>query len=311
MNRRSLLKALGLLSCASLFDVFSTAAPATPVSVIANRKKALSIAHITDIHIKPGLKAPKRLATCFQHIQSLPGKIDLILNGGDTIMDALSRDRSTVKKQWNVWNSILQDECVLPMENCIGNHDIWGAGEKNDILYGKSWAMDTLQLDTRYRSFDRNGWHFIILDSIHARPDGSWYIGKLDEEQFDWLQKDLKRVDPATPVLVMSHIPVLSSTAFFDGNQALGDNWQIPHANMHTDAHQIVDLLHQHPNVKVCLSGHLHLLDRVAYKGITFLCNGAVSGNWWNGAYKGTKAGYALLDLYNDGSFDHAYVSYR
>lgn len=311
MNRRTILKAFGLLSCASSFGVFTNAASAAPGTILTNRNRVLRIAHVTDIHIKPGLKAPKRLATCFQHIQSSPEKVDLILNGGDTIMDALSRDRSTVTKQWDVWGNILKEECSLQMENCIGNHDIWGAGAKDDMLYGKSWAMDTLQLSKRYRSFDKNGWHFIILDSIHAKEDSSWYIGKLDEEQFDWLKNDLQQVDARTPVLVMSHIPILSAAAFLDGERSSGDNWQVPGSYMHIDAHRIIDLLYKHKNVKVCLSGHLHLLDKVEYNGITFLCNGAVSGNWWNGAYKETKPGYALLNLYDDGSFDHEYVGYR
>jgi 3',5'-cyclic-AMP phosphodiesterase len=307
MNRRDLLKFIGFTTCMAPFTYPAAANPHSSGSFTKNR--VLRIAHITDIHVKPGLRAPKGLARCFHHIQSLPDKVDLILNGGDAIMDALSRDKSTVSKQWKVWDSVLKNECSITMENCIGNHDIWGAGAKNDLLYGKKWALDTLALDKPYRSFDKAGWHFIILDSIHPKAEG-WYTAKLDEEQFDWLKADLKKTDKSTPVLVLSHIPILSAAAFFDGENEKSGNWQIPGSWVHIDARRIIDLFYKHGNVKACLSGHLHLLDKVEYNGITFLCNGAVSGNWWNGAYQQTHPGYALVNLYDDGSFDNEYVRY-
>jgi 3',5'-cyclic AMP phosphodiesterase CpdA len=307
MNRRDLLKAIGLTACITPFA--HTASACLPGSRNLTKNRVLRIAHITDIHVKPGLRAPKGLARCFHHIQSLPDKVDLILNGGDSIMDALSRDKSTVTKQWNVWDSVLKNECGIPMENCIGNHDVWGAGQKNDLLYGKKWALDTLALDKPYRSFDKAGWHFIILDSVHPREEG-WYTARLDDEQIDWLKSDLKGVHKDTPVLVLSHIPILSAAAFFDGDNEKSGNWQIPGSWVHIDARKIIDLFYKHGNVKVCLSGHLHLLDKVEYNGITFLCNGAVSGNWWNGSYLQTHPGYALVNLYDDGSFDNEYVRY-
>jgi 3',5'-cyclic AMP phosphodiesterase CpdA len=311
MKRRDLLKAFGLASCLTPFGVMSYSGASAGQSIIpAIPKRALRIAHVTDIHVKPGLRAPRGLARCFHHIQDLPEKVDLILNGGDSIMDALSRDKSTVSKQWNVWNKVLENECSLNMANCIGNHDIWGAGSKDDALYGKSWALDSLSMHKPYWSFDKSGWHFIILDSVQLKPEGG-YIAKLDEEQFDWLKSDLRKVDEKTPVLVMSHIPILSAAAFLDGERAIEGNWNIPGSFVHIDSRDIIDLFYKHKNVKVCLSGHLHLLDKVEYNGITFLCNGAVSGNWWYGAYKETKPGYALLNLYEDGSFDHEYVTYR
>ncbi|MEX2092204.1 MAG: hypothetical protein WD971_05980, partial [Pirellulales bacterium] len=69
-------------------------------------------------------------------------------------------------------------------------------------------------------------------------------------------------------------------------------------------------LFAKHPNVKLCISGHLHLLDRVDYNGVTYLCNGAVSGNWWGGRHKDCDEGYAVVDLYDDGTFEHEYVKY-
>jgi hypothetical protein len=80
---------------------------------------------------------------------------------------------------------------------------------------------------------------------------------------------------------------------------------------MHIDARRLKTLFLDHPNVKLCLSGHIHLRDSVMYNGVTYACNGAVCGNWWRGAYQETQPGYALVDLWNDGSFRVDYVRYE
>jgi 3',5'-cyclic AMP phosphodiesterase CpdA len=79
---------------------------------------------------------------------------------------------------------------------------------------------------------------------------------------------------------------------------------------MHIDARRIKDLFREHPNVKLALSGHIHLKDRVDYNSVTYLCNGAVSGSWWGGPYQECPPGYALVDLFSDGSFEYEYRTF-
>jgi 3',5'-cyclic AMP phosphodiesterase CpdA len=201
----------------------------------------------------------------------------------------------------------------LPVEHCLGNHDIWGWNRRQSLAsgreprYGKRWAMDVLGLEERYRSFDRAGWHFIVLDSTHAH--GESYRADLDPEQFEWLRADL-RAAGNRPVLILSHIPILSAAAYFDGDNERTGDWVVPGAWMHQDARRLKNLFREHRNVKLCLSGHLHLRDRVDYEEVTYLCNGAVSGGWWRGPYQECEAGYALIDLRADGTFDHRYLRY-
>lgn len=78
---------------------------------------------------------------------------------------------------------------------------------------------------------------------------------------------------------------------------------------MHIDARAIINLFANYPQVKLCLSGHLHLQDKVVYNGVSYYCNGALCGNWWKGNYQYTKPGYATVDLYADGSFEVNYLS--
>lgn len=279
-------------------------------------KRALRIAHITDVHVQPERAAGDGLAACLRHIQSLKDPPQLILNGGDSVMDAYAATADRSGTQGELWRKVLKDECSLPIVHCIGNHDIWGwskrhAGSTGDEpLYGKKFAMDLFGMKQRYHSFDRAGWRFIALDSTQPVPESASYTAHIDEEQMAWLKSELAQLDPKTPVLIWSHIPILGVSVFFDGSNMKQGNWQIPGANMHTDAKALKDLFSKHPNVKLCLSGHIHLVDRCDYNGVCYICNGAVSGAWWKGNNQECEEGYGLLDLYEDGTFDSQYIAY-
>ncbi|MEP0845843.1 MAG: metallophosphoesterase [Phycisphaerae bacterium] len=280
----------------------------------AQRKRVLRVAHLTDIHVQPELKAGEGLAECLRHVQAQRDKPDLILTGGDTIMDCFEADEARTRLQWELWKQVLKAECSLPVESCIGNHDVWGwhkARSKttgSEPGWGKKWAMDMFGIQRPYRSFDRAGWRFVVLDSVF--PNGDGYIGKLDDEQFEWLGAELAAVPRGMPVLVLSHIPIFSAAALFDGQREKSGNWDVPASYMHIDARRIKDLFYKHGNVRLALSGHLHLVDRVDYLGTTYLCNGAVCGAWWKGPHYEFSEGYALINLHDDGSFEHEYVTY-
>jgi Icc protein len=310
MNRRNLLKGLSLTSLGLMLPWHESTA--NEFAGNSKRKRALRIAHITDIHLQPEKDAAKKFTKCLHHLQNQKDKPDIIFSGGDTIMDALDKDRSRVEIQWNLWHSIIKDECSLKIEYCIGNHDVWGYEKaKSEPDYGKKYATEMMKLDNRFRSFDMNGWHFIVLDSTHIRDDGKWYTAKLDPEQRAWLENDLKAVDAKTPVMVLSHIPIFAACVFHFGDNVKNGNWEVPGAWMHTDCVDLVDLFYKHPNVKCCISGHMHLLDTVIYNNVKYLCNGSVCGSWWNkDTYHETKAGYSLLDLYEDGTVEREYVHY-
>jgi len=166
-------------------------------------------------------------------------------------------------------------------------------------------------MTARYYSFDQAGWHFVVLDSMqidHASEYG--YTARLDDAQFAWLAADVAATPAHTPVCVLSHIPILSACVFFDGDLAASGCWAVPGAWAHTDVRRLKDLFHRHPNVKVCLSGHVHLVDDVTYLGVRYLCNGAVCGAWWKGNYQEFGPAYALIDFYDDGTVENQLVAY-
>ena len=132
----------------------------------------------------------------------------------------------------------------------------------------------------------------------------------MDDEQFSWLEKELD-ANKEKFTCIVSHIPIISfcSAMFFKEMLPNGD-WKLSRALLHTDARKIKDLFKKYPNIKTCLSGHIHLQDEVNYLGIKYYCNGAISGNWWGGAFQDFAPAYALLDFYSNGTVERKMVEY-
>lgn len=298
MERRSVIKNIG--------GLFLTPALSP---LLKGEKPVLRVAHLTDVHLKNELDAPAKFAKCLHHVQQQSPKVDFILNGGDIVFDMNKENLSNINSQWKLLEDIIKAESYIPAHYCLGNHDVWWSeNNKGQAVYGKQYTLDKLSLAKPYYSVEKNGWKFIILDSVHLDLDNTWYIGKLGDEQFTWLENELKNTNPSTPILVLSHIPILTATLMI--KEKVVNRWEMLGGDMHTDTSKIINLFYQHPNVKICLSGHVHLRDKVEYNNVTYICNGAVSGAWWKGNNKQTAPGYGLLDLYADGSFDEKYVNY-
>ncbi len=311
LDRRTFLKWTGGLAA-------GLAAGHTRVGASTERRRVLRVAHLTDIHVQPERRAPEGMAACLDHVQSLREKPDLILSGGDHVMDAVRQKRDRTRIQWDIWKKVLKAENSIPVRSCIGNHDIWGWDKEkshatgNEPDFGKKWAIEALDLPGRYYSFDQAGWHFIALDGVQPagpKGDGS-HSAYLDEAQFDWLRRELASVPVTTPILVWSHVPIVSALPITNPRESLTGNLSIEEGHLHSDAGAIVDLLSRFPNVKACLSGHLHQVDHVEIKGVHFHCNGAVCGGWWKGKNRGFDEGYALVDLFDDGSYQCQYQAF-
>ena len=325
-SRRQWLKQLsfaaGAAAIGSASPLTALSAPASPVAAGANgeRKRVLRVAHLTDVHVQPERSAGEGLAACVRHVQSQADKPDVIFTGGDHVMDSTRRDRARTQVQWDVWRTVMKAECSLPVFSAIGNHDCWGwdkraSGTRGDeLLWGKKWAADALALERTYFSIDRAGWHFVFLDSIlpeHDETTRQAYVGGLDDEQFDWLQRDLAQAPATSPVMIVSHIPIYSVAALNGNAKDATGAVRFPRGGVFGDYKRLKELFRRHRNVKLAVSGHLHLNERIDYAGMTYICNGAVSGGWWKGPHiDECEAGYALINLYDDGTFENEYVPF-
>jgi 3',5'-cyclic AMP phosphodiesterase CpdA len=297
-KRRNFIKGISLVGFGSLLGGSMAAQELKNVKA----KKVLRIANITDVHLNAENNAPQRFSKCLNEIKNQ--QVDFFLNGGDSIMaaDYDHINREQVTEMWNLWKNSLKNISDYEIYSCLGNHDMWWAApNRNDPMYGKPFAMDQLNMPAPFYSFNKADWHFIVLDS---NCDGG---GNLGEEQIQWLSADLKKTPHSTPVLVMSHYPILSACT-----HTVGGN--------HKDSLSITKIFYQHRHKKIhCISGHVHLLDRSIYNNVHYYCNGAVSGFWWSEGddksaekywYHETPPGYAILDLYEDGSLISNYYTY-
>lgn len=308
ITRRTLLGSSILTAAA-----FSSGCTSGHAAAGARKKRTIRFAHMTDIHMEPKRRAPEGLTAALGHIEALADKPDMIITGGDNVMDALPCDDNWANVQFSLVKQLFRDNSSLPVKYCIGNHDAWGWDRKDgkttgdEPLWGKKRPVYEFNLPDRYYTFDQGPWRIIILDSTH--PSKDVYTARLDDEQFNWLAGQLE-TSRDKHICIISHIPILSAVAILDGENEKTGSWVVPHQWMHLDARRLVELFVKHKNVKLCISGHLHLLERTVYNDVTYICDGAVCAAWWGGPFHQCEEGYGLFDLYEDGTFDHQYVDY-
>lgn len=283
----------------------SIAAPASE-ALKTSRSRSLRIAHITDCHSKPKLKAEKALKSVFRQLNGMQDKPDLIINTGDSVLDANYSSAAFVEDCWNVWNDSVNC-CGIPIYHAIGNHDVWILHDIEDRLRhreGKNWSMQMLGMRNSYYSFERSGWKFIALDSIGDKGYA------LDDVQYAWLSSEIANTDK--PICIYSHVPIISAASMmYAMEHRPGRKSKMLKKEMHEDARKLKDLFFKHPNVKLCLSGHVHYIDEVEYLGVKYMCNGSVSGNWWDGKLAEFPPAYAIIDLYDDGSVQKELIYYQ
>ncbi|MDY7395152.1 metallophosphoesterase [Aureibaculum sp. 2210JD6-5] len=296
-KRRQFIKKMGLVAGVSAFTPITLSAQNSTAK--NNEKRVLRVAHITDIHMSADNDAPNRFKKCLTEIKE--HKVDFFLNGGDTIMAADYSDitRESVLEQWKLWDDLKQEFKGYEMYSCLGNHDMWWAApDKTDAMYGKDYVIKRMEMQSRYYSVTKNGWHFIILDSNNANA------GSLDQEQRKWLENELNTLPKGASVMVMTHYPILGVTT-------------IPYGGNHTDSKYITKLFYQHQDKNIhCISGHMHLLDTAVYNNVHYYCNGSMSGFWWGEGdkdsagkcwYHETPPGYSIIDFFEDGSINNTY----
>lgn len=288
------------------------AASALPagVSGAERRKGRLRVAHFTDVHIQPELHATEGATKAWQHLMGQRPKPELVLVGGDMVMDAWSADKARTQLQWDLYQRVKKDNMDVPAHHAIGNHDLWGVNKDashttgQEALWAKKWFLDAFGYARTYHSFDFRDWHFVILDNVFVTPDG--YSGVIDVEQLEWLKDDLSGTKK--PTLLVSHIPLLSVTGIIQGYDAKAGDWTVGGNILTKNGEALRGLFQQYPHVKIAVSGHVHMVDRVDYMGVSYLCGGAVCGSWWKGWNYGFPPGYRLIDLYPDGSFEDQYL---
>ena len=300
LDRRSFLKTVVATGAAAALT-----GPAT-FDLIAETKSpgSFDFVFFTDTHIEPELDAAHGCDLCFKKIAAL--KPEFAIMGGDHVYDATSVGADRANTVFDLYKKTEQS-LQMPVHHAIGNHDPFGIIEKSgvpssDPAYGKKMYED--RIGKTYYSFGHNGYHFLVLDSIQPTDDRLWEA-RIDEKQMSWLSSDLRAITPATPIVAVVHVPLVTAFATFgaDPTRPAGKYSTLTVAN----AQQVLKTFEGH-NVIAVLQGHTHVNETVEYKNTKFITGGAVCGNWWHGPRMGFPEGFTIVSL-REGKISTRYES--
>ncbi len=259
----------------------------------------------TDTHIQPELDAAHGCQMAFAKIAA--AKPEFAICGGDMVYDALDVTRTRADMLFDLYQRT-ETSIKVPLHHTIGNHDLYGILTKSgaaptDPGYGKKMFEDRIGARTYY-SFDHRGYHFIVLDSIFPTPDRLWE-GRIDDAQLQWLAHDLAAVPPAAPIIVITHVPLITGYLAYgpkpDGTPRY-DTVSVANSSA------VIALFANH-DVLAVFQGHLHINELVNYKNCQYACCGAVCGNWWHGPRLDFPEGFTIVSL-RDGKISWRYETY-
>jgi 3',5'-cyclic AMP phosphodiesterase CpdA len=287
MQRRTFLQSALQTAVAAPFALGAASAAGAPITTM----ESFSFIHFTDSHTQPELRAGVGTTQAFRAIAKIPH--DFALAGGDLVMDVFDQGPARATALFDLYRTAAKD-LPRPVHSILGNHDIYGISNKSgvassDPMYAKKLFEDRMG-QPRYQSFDHKGWHFFLLDSVQIGPEKNWF-GQIDDEQLGWLASDLRKTGKQTPIVALTHMPLASATGQFFGGKP-----EDLRTLLISNPRAVLDLFEGY-KLKAVLQGHTHIREVVDYNGCRFVTPGAVCGNWWKGAFKGSPEGFGVLTV--------------
>src|SRR5579864_7184609 len=199
VDRRGFLKCMAWAGAGLVWRV----AGGVPVSrLIAGERHndggSFTFVQISDSHIgfdkgaNPDVTAT--LQAAIDKINALPVEPDLLLHTGD--LSHLSRP-----SQFDIVEQVLKGSKSKHVFYVPGEHDV---AVDNGREFLRRYGSGTL--GGGWHSFDHKGVHFIGLVNVLDLKAGG--LGRLGQEQLEWLERDLRAHSSSTPVVVFAHIPL-------------------------------------------------------------------------------------------------------
>ncbi len=275
-----------------LAGVLLLALCATNPGYAADDETRLRIVFFSDVHARTEWGTPEALALAAQAINAQDA--DLVLGGGDLITDGFQSGPAAVAARWDAYMAF-HDALEGRVHTVIGNHDLVAAVPEDGSAPAadpRAEFRERFGLERTYGSFDLHGYHVVLLDSIEITGPASKYQGRISREQLAWLADDLARIPPAQPVILATHIPLVTSFFLFTEEPTAG----APTGRVIVNAADVLQLF-ENRNLVLVLQGHMHVSESITWRGTTFVTGGAISGRWWRGDYEGTPAGFTLVEL--------------
>ena len=227
-------------------------------AVFAKQPDKIKIGLCTDVHLPTMHDSEYRLTTFINSMKA--EKPDFIIEMGDfEIPDP------KLAYLVDIWNSFPGEKFHV-----IGNHEMDGGTSK-------AKAVEYLKMKGSYYSFDRQGFHFIVLDGNDKKsPDVKGYPQFIGPDQVEWLKDDLLKAEH--PVVIFSHqgLSRVKGAEEFYGVE---------------NDKQIQEILTNHnsvnPSNKViaCFNGHSHYDFAENVNGIWYITITSMAYHWLGDNY--------------------------
>jgi 3',5'-cyclic AMP phosphodiesterase CpdA len=206
----------------------------------------LTIGIVTDLHFGPEawhegkLRKLTHLAGNFarEFVRAMNEVVrpDFVVNLGDDIED---ESREADLARYGECQAILRT-AEAPLVNVAGNHDLINLNRED---LSRFWQRS----GPLYYSFDRGGWHFVVLHTIERTN----VEVRLPETQLEWLREDL-RADGKPTIVFMHHSA---------SEQSLDDSRWWPgrsHLALVKERADLRRILEESRRVRGVYNGHLH-----------------------------------------------------
>ncbi len=295
-TRRSFLKKLGLgLGALPILG-------SIPGPVRASAPGAFTFAHLTDMHVQRKRAGHLGYRACVDAVNGLDPRPDFVLMGGDMAFDGLYTDKQVFLDSIDLFVTE-SDRLAMPWYGCLGNHDIlgWSSRRKvpvDDPDLGKGLMLKAARMPHSWYSFDRNGWHFVVLDTLHPVQveSGPSYKPGIGAEQLEWLRYDLGAA-AGKPTVVLMHI-----AAFCHSPQISGNLESRAYSGLVIEDNLALRTILERHGVKAVIQGHTHQIEDFYWNGIWYITSASVSAAWWGGTWRGFDNGFTVFTAHTDGS---------
>lgn len=254
---------------------------------------------LTDVHL-PAEGKNEDFARAIRLLEERFGRHDFVVFGGDNVMAAESSSTSQAQAQYINWTRFVNRTFSVKTYSVLGNHDIhgWKGGSASGMAE-KREAATIFGMPDRYYAFERNGWRFLMLDSVQ-KDDKLGYLASIDDRQLQWLGQEIGK--SPLPTVIVSHVPILSASNLASSEAVrTRTTTKVAHQRVVSNSQEVLELIRRNPQVRLALSGHLHMVDSVRFRHTKFLCGGALSGNWWQGEHEHFGSIGWSVSLFADG----------
>ena len=234
------------LAAAGVAATNASALESVPSDSVSSAKIRFGL--IADLHHDFTFDAPERLKAFIAEMNRV--KPDFVLELGDFCCPV--EKNKVIADIWNGFSG--------PKYHVIGNHEMdQGCTRKQVVSF---WGIPG-----RYYSFDRNGFHFIVMDTNapNLKDSREKYPAGVDAEQLEWLSRDLASTQ--LPTIVFGHHG-------FD-NTAVRNRESVRILLENTHSRE------GHGKVVAVFSGHFHADYYNLINGIHYVQVNSATYQWW------------------------------